>query len=133
MGLASTPETIPGSVPKICLVSTPPENERAVQQKQTASDVDVLARSISVGQPHKAVPITVALALASAARVQGSTVADVASKQPVDQAGITIGHTSGNLLVGADFDPNGALSAATVFRTARRLFEGRIFWKDESM
>ncbi|GMG50824.1 unnamed protein product [Aspergillus oryzae var. brunneus] len=133
MGLASTPETIPGSVPKICLVSTPPENERAVQQKQTASDVDVLARSISVGQPHKAVPITVALALASAARVQGSIVADVASKQPVDQAGITIGHTSGNLLVGADFDPNGALSAATVFRTARRLFEGRIFWKDESM
>ncbi|GAB1202846.1 hypothetical protein APSETT445_001469 [Aspergillus pseudonomiae] len=131
MGLASTPETVPGSVPKICLVSTPPENGRAIQQKQTARDVDVLARSISVGQPHKAIPITVALALASAARVQGSTVADVASKQPGDQAGITIGHASGNLLVGADFDPTGALSAATVFRTARRLFEGRIFWKDE--
>ncbi|KAE8134675.1 PrpF protein [Aspergillus pseudotamarii] len=112
VGLASTPETVPGS---------------------TASDVDVLARSISVGQPHKAVPITVALALASAARVQGSTVADVASKQPVDKAGISIGHASGNILVGADFDHNGALSAATVFRTARRLFEGRIFWKDESL
>ncbi|KAF7595113.1 hypothetical protein BBP40_007317 [Aspergillus hancockii] len=133
MGLASTLETVPGSVPKICLVSAPAKNERAIQQKQTASEVDVLARSLSVGQPHKAVPITVALALASAARVQGSTVADVANKRPVDEAGITIGHASGNLLVGADFDPDGALSAATVFRTARRLFEGRIFWKDESM
>ncbi|KAB8076406.1 PrpF protein [Aspergillus leporis] len=132
MGLASTLEAVPASVPKICLVSAPVGNDRDIQQKQTASYVDVLARSISVGQPHKAVPITVALALASAARVQGSTVADVSNKHPVDEAGITIGHASGNLLVGAEFDPDGALSAATVFRTARRLFEGRIFWKDES-
>jgi 2-methylaconitate cis-trans-isomerase PrpF len=133
MGLAETPAAVTGSIPKIALVAEPSASEsRDVEQKQTSADVDLLARALSVGQPHKAVPITVALALAAAARVSGSTVAGiVAGKKPVEGAGITIGHASGNLLVGANFD-DGALASATVFRTARRLFEGRIFWKSES-
>ena len=132
MGLAETLQMVPGSVPKICLVSPPASNSRATEQQQTASHIDLLARSLSVGQPHKAVPITVALALASAARLPGSTVTEVARESRIDETGITIGHASGNLLVGATFDENGGLNAATVFRTARRLFEGRIFWKNES-
>lgn len=132
MGLAETLQGVPGSVPKIGLVASPGNSPRAAEQKQTADQVDLLVRALSVGQPHKAVPITVALALAAAARLEGSTVAGVASAERVDSAGITIGHASGNLLVGATFDQNGGLNAATVFRTARRLFEGRIFWKNES-
>lgn len=133
MGIAETPAAVPGSIPKICLVSAPSSSDaRDIEMKQTSDHVDLLARALSVGQPHKAVPITVALALAAAARVPGSTVAlAVAAKDPVDEAGITIGHASGNLLVGAMFDTSGALASATVFRTARRLFEGRIFWKQE--
>ncbi|GLA06339.1 hypothetical protein AnigIFM60653_007271 [Aspergillus niger] len=129
MGLADTRETVPGSVPKICLVSQPGTDTRAVEQKQTKEKVDLLVRALSVGQPHKAVPITVALAVASAARVSGSTVSQVVGEKRVDEAGITLGHASGNLLVGATFDDEGTLKFATVFRTARRLFEGRIFWK----
>ncbi|GLA14409.1 hypothetical protein AnigIFM62618_000788 [Aspergillus niger] len=129
MGLADTRETVPGSVPKICLVSQPGTDTRAVEQKQTKEKVDLLVRALSVGQPHKAVPITVALAVASAARVSGSTVSQVVGQKRVDEAGITLGHASGNLLVGATFDDEGTLRFATVFRTARRLFEGRIFWK----
>ncbi|KAL2816404.1 PrpF protein [Aspergillus cavernicola] len=123
MGLASTPETVPGSVPKIGMVSSPS------QDSKVPTRVDLVVRALSVGQPHKAVPITVALALATAARLPGSTVADVTSSNPVDPAGITIGHASGNILVGATFGADGGLESATVFRTARRLFEGRIFWK----
>ncbi|GKZ88116.1 hypothetical protein AnigIFM59636_007076 [Aspergillus niger] len=129
MGLADTRETVPGSVPKICLVSQPGTDTRAVEQKQTKEKVDLLVRALSVGQPHKAVPITVALAVASAARVSGSTVSQVVGEKRVDETGITLGHASGNLLVGATFDDEGTLRFATVFRTARRLFEGRIFWK----
>lgn len=132
MGLAETLQTVPGSVPKICLVSPPANDSRATEQNQTADKVDLVARALSVGQPHKAVPITVALALASAVRLSGSTVAEVASADRVDSAGVTIGHASGNLLVGATFSEDGGLNAATVFRTARRVFEGRIFWKNES-
>lgn len=134
MGLAGTSATVPGSIPKICLVESPSSAEsQHTLHNETSTNVDLLARALSVGQPHKAIPITVALALAAAARVHNSTVADViAGKASVNDAGITIGHASGNLLVGADFDKDGTLLSATVFRTARRLFEGRIFWKDNS-
>lgn len=134
MGLADTLAAVTGSIPKIALVAGPSASgTRDVEQKQTSADVDLLARALSVGQPHKAVPITVALALAAAAHVPGSTVAEtVADKEPIDGAGITIGHASGNLLVGSNFEEDGTLASATVFRTARRLFEGRIFWKNES-
>lgn len=131
MGIADGLSDIPGSVPKICVVATPSTDARCMEQKQTPADVDILARALSVGQPHKAVPITVALALAAAARVSGSTVAGVTNQNRVDGAGITIGHASGNLMVGANFEPDGTLASATVFRTARRLFEGRIFWKGD--
>ncbi|KAL4908529.1 hypothetical protein BDW74DRAFT_188493 [Aspergillus multicolor] len=119
MGLAESPEGVPGSVPKIGIVSAP----------EGGTGVDLVVRALSVGQPHKAVPITVALALATAARLEGSTVAEVTSTKPVDPSGITIGHASGSILVGATFGEDGGLDFATVFRTARRLFEGRIFWK----
>jgi 2-methylaconitate cis-trans-isomerase PrpF len=131
MGIADEMAKVPGSVPKICVVAAP-SPARGVELRQTSAEVDLLARALSVGQPHRAVPITVALALAAAARVSGSTVAGVVDGNPVDGAGITIGHASGNLLVGANFDVNGELKSATVFRTARRLFEGRIFWKNEN-
>lgn len=133
MGLAETTSAVTGSIPKICLTSKPSADDaRDVSQNQTSAHVDLLARALSVGQPHKAVPITVALALAAAARVPGSTVSDVvAGKDLIDDEGITIGHASGNLLVGADFEDTGRLASATVFRTARRLFEGKIYWKSE--
>lgn len=121
MGIAKTTSDVPGSIPKICMVS-PPESSNKTEP------VDLLVRAISVGQPHKAIPITVALAVSSAARVAGSTVGAAASKTPVNDSGTMIGHASGNLLVGAQFDKD-ELKAATVFRTARRLFDGKIYWK----
>ncbi|KAF5859207.1 hypothetical protein ETB97_003166 [Aspergillus alliaceus] len=129
MGIADSPEDVPGSVPKIGVVSSPAPNTRASEQGQTRADVDILVRALSVGQPHKAVPITVALALAAAARVPESLVAGVTSEKPVDPAGITLGHASGKLVVGAQFEEDGSLGHATVFRTARRLMEGKVFWK----
>ncbi|RAL11198.1 DUF453 domain protein [Aspergillus homomorphus CBS 101889] len=132
MGIASTPEAVPGSIPKICMVAAPGEDARSVEKEQTPQRVDLVARALSVGQPHKALPITVALSLAAAARVEGSTVAQIVNgKEMIDAAGITIGHASGNLLVGAAFAEDGALKSGRVFSTARRLFEGRVFWKDE--
>ncbi|THC88331.1 hypothetical protein EYZ11_012220 [Aspergillus tanneri] len=119
MGLAEKPELVPGSVPKIGMVSAP----------DSTVVVDVVVRALSVGQPHRAVPITVALALAAAAKLPTSVVAEVTSPQPMHPAGITLGHASGSLIVRAEFKDDGSLSHATVFRTARRLMEGRVFWK----
>ena len=119
MGLAKSLEEVPGSVPKICLVS--PTVDSAL--------VDFRVRAISVGQPHKAVPITVALSAAAASKLEGSVVYSCVKSRPIHSAGVTLGHASGKLMVGAKFEDDGGLKFATVFRTARRLMDGTIFWK----
>lgn len=119
MGLARSLVEVPGSVPKIALVSP---------AAKTAEE-DLRVRAISVGQPHKAVPITVALSTAAAAKLQDSVVQECLSTRPVDPAGVVIGHASGKLMVGARFAQDGSLSFATVFRTARRIMEGTVYWK----
>lgn len=88
-----------------------------------------MARAISVGQPHRAVPVTVAMALAAAARMEGSVVHGVVRRPGVDCDGVTIGHSSGKVLVTAEFGGDGVVKEAVVFRTARKLMEGRVFWK----
>lgn len=121
MGLAKTEAKVPGTIPKICMVSS--------VNGTTNRETDITVRAISVGQPHKAVPITVALATAAAAKMSGSTVQACLAGDPVDPIGITLGHASGKLTVQAKFGADGELDSATVFRTARRLMEGTIFWK----
>lgn len=121
MGLAETLSKVPGSIPKICMVS-PASNS-------TERKTDITVRALSVGQPHKAVPITVALSTAAAAKLPHSVVNRCTADLPVDPIGITLGHASGTLTVQAKFDQDGQLESATVFRTARRLMEGTVFWK----
>jgi 2-methylaconitate cis-trans-isomerase PrpF len=93
------------------------------------NSIDLVVRALSVGQPHRAVPITVALAIAAAANIKGSTVYDNVSSEKVDPDGITLGHSSGKIMVGAKFDEKGALTHATIFRTARKLMDGFVYWK----
>ncbi|KAF2137019.1 uncharacterized protein K452DRAFT_236620 [Aplosporella prunicola CBS 121167] len=119
MRLCASAADCPASVPKIAVVSPAPQ----------PSDVDLVVRALSVGQPHRAVPITVALALAAASRIEGTVVSDVVPAKRVDECGVTVGHPSGRLLVTARFGKDGAVSEATVFRTARRLMMGTVFWK----
>lgn len=131
MGISQDEKTVPGSIPKVALVSAPYDHEITggkVQEK----DCDILVRAISVGQPHRAVPVTVAMALAVAARSEGSVVHRNVAPTPADGDGITIGHNSGKLLVGANFDGSGTVKDATVFRTARRIMMGSVFFKDQS-
>src|SRR5690606_40046509 len=96
MGLTESEDTVPGSVPKIGLVSKPSDSA-----KNTLS-----IRAMSVGQPHKAIPVTVAMAAAAAVNVAGTTVADC-SIGDSDGAQVTIRHASGTLDVAAEFDEAG--------------------------
>lgn len=121
MGLADHLSRVPGAIPKICMVSSASDTST----KRT----DITVRALSVGQPHKAVPITVALSIAAAAKLPGSVVSRCTADTPVDPLGITLAHASGTLTVQATFDDGGQLESATVFRTARRLMEGTIYWK----
>jgi 2-methylaconitate cis-trans-isomerase PrpF len=104
---------------------------------QEEDEVDIVARAISVGQPHKALPITAGLSMCAAAGVEGSVVqtcllsSGSSTLSPTGE--LVIGHASGRLDVGATFvDAKGGgklLERVTVFRTARRLMDGVVYWK----
>ena len=129
MGIALDEDSTPGSIPKIAMVSTPHKHVLTSGEIIEAEDCDLVVRAISVGQPHRAVPLTVAMAVAVASKMQGSTVYPNTSKTTVDKDGVTIGHNSGKLLVNAKFGANNKVTAATVFRTARRIMDGTIYWR----
>jgi 2-methylaconitate cis-trans-isomerase PrpF len=129
MGLSEVIKDVPGSIPKICMVSKPETHTLLSGEELKEENFDLLSRSMSVGQAHRALPITVALCLAVAAQTQGSVVHECLSESQADKKGITIGHPSGTIVVGSKFNDQGEVLQATLFRTARKLFEGMVFWK----
>jgi 2-methylaconitate cis-trans-isomerase PrpF len=128
MGLAEDEASVPEAAPKIIMVSPPATYTALSGTEINASSCDLVIRSLSGRNLHRAVQMTVALATAAAAKIPGSIVEQFVSKSSVDPAGITLGHSSGKSLVTAKFDDKGKVSEATVFRTARRLFEGTLYW-----
>ena len=116
MGLDPTVE----SVPKIVLLF--PELPSSDDQ------VDLKCQAMSMGQPHKAVPLTLALCLGAAARIPGTLAAQLASKKTWLREGIiTIGHPSGRVDVGVRI-VDGRIVAAQLYRTARVLMKGQVYY-----
>ncbi|MGA7810962.1 2-methylaconitate cis-trans isomerase PrpF family protein [Bradyrhizobium sp.] len=116
-------------IPKVAMVSGPRSGRTLSGRELAASDTDIWVRMISVGQPHRAVPITGAICLAVAARVPGSLPAALTTS-----AGpIRIAHPSGVTLVDARVSAaeQGLVNAefGAVYRTARRLFEGHVIYR----
>lgn len=116
--------------PKIGLVSRARDYAQTTGVTVTADAYDVSVRMLSMGQAHRAIPLTAALCTAVAARIDGSTVAAVARDPIPPDAPLRIGHASG--IIPALSDVGGASAggpiarSAGVFRTARRLMEGTI-------
>lgn len=118
------------SIPKVAMVAAPAEASTLSGRQLRAAETDLLVRMISVGQPHKAVPITGGLCLAVACRIPGGIPESVLRSQ--ESGTIRIGHPSGILLVDAQVERDGgAVTArhASVFRTARRLFQGEVLFR----
>jgi 2-methylaconitate cis-trans-isomerase PrpF len=118
------------SIPKVAMVSAPKTALTLSGQTQMATDIDIGIRMISIGQPHRAVPITGAICLAIAARVPGSLPHRLCRTA---SGPIRIGHPSGTILVDAAVtqSADGSLNAqyGAVYRSARRLFDGAVWYR----
>jgi hypothetical protein len=117
---------IPGSaaVPKVGVVAAPRAFTALDGIAHAKDAADLLARVISMGNGHRAVPLTAAMCLAVAARVDGTVVAEVVASRDGD---VRIGHPSGVLPVAATVVARHGepwAERVTVYRTARRLMEG---------
>ena len=85
-------------------------------------------RMISADQPHKATPLTGAMALAAAARIGGTIAAGLASGPSGER--IRLAHPAGSLDLTAEVEDRGIDSlvrSAGAPRTARRLMAGEVF------
>ncbi len=130
MGIAPTMESAGGIrvVPFIALVSPPAASPMLTGETLAAEAIDLTARVMSNGQPHRALPLTISLCTAVAARIDGTVVAEMAGPVAGD---LRIGMPSGVLTVAADVvrEASGEWVARSgaFYRTARRLFDGRVW------
>ena len=134
MGIAPTEDDVPRTIPKIGLVSQSSSHPVLSGQTLKSSQMDIVLRFLSDTQPHRAIPLTAALTSAVAARIPGTIVEQMLAPEPLMEGAITIGHASGRLQVNATMGTENKLYpvSGTVFRTAKRLFEGKTFWSDKT-
>ncbi|MDR3536617.1 MAG: PrpF domain-containing protein [Acetobacteraceae bacterium] len=94
-----------------------------------ADDVDLTVRFLSSGQPHRALPLTASLCTAVAARITGTLANQVLGRGA--SGALRLGMPSGVLTVDADVGREGGgqwvARSGAFYRTARRLFDGRIY------
>jgi hypothetical protein len=131
------------AVPKVAFVGPPTGYVGLDGGRYDAEQHDIVARAMSMGNCHRAFPLTAAMCLAVAARIDGSVVHEAvngatARLEQATRRSISAGATGSNIRLG---HPSGVLpldaavsvrdgilwaERVTVYRTARRLMEGWI-------
>ncbi len=130
MGIAPTPEAaakIP-HIPKVALIAGPKEAKTLAGETLIADDMDVTVRMISIGNTHRAVPVTGSLCLAVAAQIEGSVV-NALARPTAANGDIRIANPSGVITVAAQVRKDGGdwvAEHAVLYRTQRRLMEGTL-------
>ena len=84
---------------------------------------------ISVGQPHRAIPVTGSMCTAIAAQITGTLVHRLCRPEVVPDD-IRIAHPSGVARVGATVNQQSGkwiAENAVLYRTARRLMDGQVY------
>ncbi|WP_274611569.1 PrpF domain-containing protein [Rhodoplanes elegans] len=133
MGLATTAAEATANrpaTPKVALVGPPADYVASDGRAVAARDVDLVARMISMGKLHHALTGTGAVALAVAAALPGTLVADILGGVASADRMVRLGHASGVLPVGAAASTRDGIvtvDKAVLSRTARRLMEGYVF------
>ncbi len=87
--------------------------------------VDIRCLAMSMGQAHKAVPLTLALCLGAATKIEGTLAEGMLTGERRDA--VTIAHASGKLDVGTRME-GGKIVAAKLLRTARVMMKGDVFY-----
>ncbi|KFH43236.1 3-methylitaconate isomerase-like protein [Hapsidospora chrysogenum ATCC 11550] len=103
------------SIPKVVMLFHPGDS----------SDADLGCLALSMGQAHKAVPLTLALCLGAASQLPGTVAAELVGDKAGSASTVTIGHPSGKLDIGTTVR-DGKLVSAELLRTARVLMKGDV-------
>lgn len=129
MGIASSAKEAASIalIPLVVIISRPQAASTLDGEMIEEGAIGVTARVLSNGRIHRAIPMTASICLAAAAQIPGTVVNQVAM---VGNAPLLIGMPSGVLTVDAQVDAAAddyRIATGTIFRTSRKLFEGRVF------
>ena len=132
MGLAASAQEATRSrpaTPRLAFVAPPLAYTSASGKPIRQADIDMVARFLSMGALHHALPGTGAVALAVAAALPGTLAHRIVGDKSAGGRQVRIGHPSGTLPVGAEMNREGGVwrvSKAIVSRSARRLMSGEV-------
>ena len=113
--------------PKLAFVAAPQHYQTASGRQVQPSEINLLVRAMSMGKLHHAMMGTAAVAIAAAAAIPGTLVAQATEGN--NEQGVCFGHPSGTLQVGAvarQNDPGWEISKAMMSRSARVLMSGQV-------
>ncbi|MBI10332.1 MAG: PrpF family protein [Rhodospirillaceae bacterium] len=125
MGLKFSP-----ALPMIGFVAPPMDANLLSAETVPEADGDLVGRMVSMGNIHRALPLTGTLCMTVAARIKGTVVNRVARTVPDPNDALRIVQPSGVIHCAADvIQLDGAWHAvkAGVLRTQRRLFDGYVY------
>ena len=114
--------------PKIAWVASAADYVASSGKTVKASDIDLLARAMSMGQLHHAMMGTASVAIGTAATIVGTLVNEAAGGQAMRE--VRFGHPSGTLLVGGQSeltDGKWLARKVSMSRSARRLMTGEVW------
>ena len=118
------------TIPKVAMVGPAASYGASSGQKVTADGIDLAVRLISMRRTHRTVALTGAMALAAAAALPGTVVADVVSGGAQPDRTVRIGHPAGVMEIGVTAergsDGSWRIPAMTVDRTAREIMRGSV-------
>lgn len=119
--------------PKIAWVASPTDYVASSGKTVKASEINLLARAMSMGQLHHAMMGTASVAIGTAATIVGTLVNEAAGGQALTE--VRFGHPSGTLLVGGQselVDGKWLARKVSMSRSARRLMTGEVWVPDDS-
>lgn len=128
MGLAATPQTVGLANPKIAVVASPGPFRTLTGEVMAAATHEIAVRMISMERAHRAVPLTGAMCLSVACRIEGS-IPHALAAAPARADEIRIANPSGVFAAGAEVRNTNAgpvADSAVVYRTSRRLMQGQV-------
>ncbi|MDN3377704.1 MULTISPECIES: 2-methylaconitate cis-trans isomerase PrpF [unclassified Pseudoalteromonas] len=111
--------------PKVAFVNKPTSYIASSAKEIAASSIDLVVRAMSMGKLHHAMMGTAAVAIGTAAAIEGTLVNLAAGGGELSE--VNFGHPSGTLKVGAEaklVNGNWQVTKASMSRSARVLMEG---------
>jgi 2-methylaconitate cis-trans-isomerase PrpF len=118
------------SVPKLSFVAAPKSYRRTDGAVQGGDEIDLLAKTMSMGKLHRSYALTGAICTTIAAAIPGSLVNEVLSPEGKDTGRVRLGHPSGIIDMTGRVTREGdewRADKVSSTRTARRLMEGYVF------